>query len=115
MFRFRKYPILNFCKGMWGFDWGYFEESIKGRNVVIYGWVPMLSFKKKLRRGTLFMKEFDDGSYGICRLKRVEWQDDPTDMFFANAKLCYKKKHFSKYELEFIDKYLPKEVGESLE
>ena len=113
MFRFRRYPIINFCKGFWGFDWHYYKPFV-GRNVNIYGWVPVLSFKKELRKGTLFMKEFD-GFYHICRLVSVRWEDDPTDMFFAKAKWCYKKKHFSKYELEFIQRYLPKEVGESIE
>lgn len=108
---FTKHPIVNFGKGCWGQDW--YVDRISGRNVGIHGWCP-LSFRGMLKKGALIIKESEDG-FCACRLKSIEWMDDPTDMFFAKVKWCTKTRHFTKDELNFIDRNLPQYVRSSKE
>lgn len=104
-FRLKKYPIINFAKGMWGMDWYVNKDSIKGRKARVYGWVPW-SIQKSLKKGTLILKELDN-SFLVCRIKKIEWMDDPTDMFFADVVFCSEAKHLSKYECDFLIRYIP--------
>lgn len=105
--KFRKFPIINFGKGIWGMDfWVNRKLPLSLNKAEIYGWC---SQKDLMRRGTLLIKEFDKG-IACCRIKSIEWMDDPTDMFFAKVKFINSARGLTLKEVEFIERFLPEYV-----
>ena len=107
--KFRKYPIINFSKGMWGMDfWVNRIHRFSNTRATVYGWCSQVDL---MRRGTLLIKELDN-SFVACRIKSIKWMDDPTDMFFAEVKFIESDRDLTLHEIEFFRKYLSQYIVE---
>ena len=98
--------IINFGKGYWGNDIVY-DKNISKRVSKMHGWydnnfILCSKSKPKLQVGSLVIKETNQG-FWYGRIKKLEWCEDPRDMFFATVKTIYKDKMLSKEEIKYLE------------
>ena len=90
--------IVNFEKGGWGRDIIY-DENITKRTARMYGWY---FDRSDLTENSLVIIKFKEG-YWYGRIKKIEWRNDPNDMFFAVVKTITSKRMLSKSEWKYLE------------
>lgn len=90
--------IINFKEGRWANNIVY-DENITKNTIKMHGWY---FDKEELKKNSLVIKKFKEG-YWYGRIKKIEWLNDPNDMFFAVVKTITKKKMLSKSEWKYLE------------
>lgn len=95
--------IINFGEGYWGRDIVY-EENITKTICKMHGWYSNLfgNMNNQLKIGSLVIKKTNQG-FWYGRVKKIEWCNDPKDMFFATIKSITNDKMLSKLEIEYLE------------
>lgn len=90
--------IINFGEGRWARNIVY-SESITKNTFKMYGWY---FDKTELKKNSLVIKKIKKG-YWYGRIRKIEWCNDPKDMFFANVKTITSKRMLSKSEWKYLE------------
>ena len=99
----KEFNVINFGNGCWGNDIVY-DKNITKNICDMHGWYcgkELFFFKNELKKGSLIIKKFQDG-YWYGRIIKIEWCNDPKDMFFATVRTITKDKMLSKSEMKYL-------------
>ena len=106
--------IVDFTTPHWEHD--FCVDSQKKRIVSAHGWYSSLGLffyeknKRQLVKGAIVVKHCKNGGYWFGRVKHIEWENDPQDMFFCKCKTIVKDRELSEAEYDYIQKtYFKKE------
>ena len=96
--------IINFGEGYWGNNIVY-DKNITKNICSMHGWYfgkGLMHCKNELKKDSLVIKKFKEG-YWYGRIIKIEWCNNPRDMFFAKVKSITKDKMLSKNEIKYLE------------
>lgn len=107
--------IIDFTSQYWGHD--FVVENQTGKIVSAHGWysAPFVLEKtennNRLEKGAIVVKKSKNGGYWYGRVKQIEWENDPGDMFFCKCKTILNDHDLNESEYNYIlNKYVRAEA-----
>ncbi len=109
--------IIDFTSPYWGHD--FVVENQNGRIVSAHGWysAPFVLGESenndRIEKGAIVIKKGNDDGYWYGRVKQIEWENDPSDMFFCKCKTILNDHDLNEAEYNYIlNKYVRTEAAQ---